>query len=427
MPHTLLVSFSLLALVVTARPIAPVSYVSYDVPRRSQLTYICPPTHPPVPLPYSDYSQPAEVQNAIKAIFEERTKFVRIFLFTLITFLINVFRQSNIDLLGLTQGEVDIRLISDEGQQAVLSQLDGGAVKALVPLAGTESAMPPEVQSLREMLGSSKHLDDIEGAPYDELEGDVEIPTDAVKEPEPSESTLTTSSSWESARLSLTSLLAVYTFISLAVLLYAFYLIRGLLSLSQDEAEMQAPRHGDVESRYSDEKCTATQEKASDLGNVFGTPQISHPPVGALVNNDEDVMMVAGEPDLVVEGSMPNAAASEVPAVVEQPWLVPLPPSPPSSPPRRTIQLDEEAPVERNSQPAWAMMASDEQRRPDARTGTAAPAIDLALAMQLRTGFGATADAAWLMRFLMALFGWIAVIVRGGVERQATGRRLLAW
>jgi hypothetical protein len=346
------------------------------------------------------------------------------------TFLINVFRQSNTDLLGLTQGEVDIRLISDEGQQAVLSQLDGGAVKALVPLAGTETTMPPEVQRLREMLGSSKHLDDIEGAPYGEPEGDIEIPADAAKEPEPSESTFINSSSWESARiltrLSLTSLLAVYTFISLAAVLYAFYLIRGLFPLNQDEAEKQATRPGDVESAYADEKCTAMQEKESDLGNVLSTPQISQPPVGVLVNVDEDVITVRGKSDVVVEGPVPHPAPSEVPAVVEQPWLVPLPPSPPSSPPRWTIQL-EDAPVERNSRPAWAMVASDEQRRPDARTGTAAPAIDLALAMQLRTGFGATADAAWLMRFLMALFGWIAVVVRGGGDRQSTGRRLLAW
>jgi hypothetical protein len=33
-----------------------------------------------------------------------------------------------------------------------------------------------------------------------------------------------------------------------------------------------------------------------------------------------------------------------------------------------------------------------------------------------------------LMRFVMALFGWIAVLVGGGGERQATGRRrLLEW
>jgi len=351
-------------------------------------------------------------------------------MFTLIAFLIKKFKQSNIDLLGITQDKVDIRLISDEGQQAVLSQLDGGAVKALVPLAGTETAMPPEVQRLREMLGSSKHLDDIEGAPYDELEGDVEIPAEAVEGPEPSESTFTISSSWESARvltrLSLTSLLAVYTFISLAAVLYAFYLIRGLLPPSQDSAERHVPCPGDVESGYADEKCTAIQEKASDLGNVLSSPQVSHPPVGVLVNIDEDVMM-DGESDVMVEGSTPHPASSEDPPVVEQPWLVPLPPSPPSSPPRRTIQLDEGTSMERNSRPAWAMVASDEQGQPDARTGTAAPVIDLALAMQLRTGFGATADAAWLMRFLMALFGWIAVIVRGGGERQGTGRRLLAW
>ncbi len=36
MPHTLLVSFSLLALVVTARPIAPVSYVLNHKPCRSK-------------------------------------------------------------------------------------------------------------------------------------------------------------------------------------------------------------------------------------------------------------------------------------------------------------------------------------------------------------------------------------------------------
>lgn len=77
MPHTLLVSFSLLALVVTARPIAPVSYVLYDDPCPSQLTHMYAlHTHRPAPLPYSDSSQPAEVQNTIKAIFEERTKFV---------------------------------------------------------------------------------------------------------------------------------------------------------------------------------------------------------------------------------------------------------------------------------------------------------------------------------------------------------------
>jgi hypothetical protein len=299
--------------------------------------------------------------------------------------------------------------------------------------------MPPEVQRLREMLGGSKHLDDIEGVAVDDIGDDIEPPALSVKEPAPCESTFATPSPWASARaltgLSLTSLLAVYIFISLAAVLYAFYLIRELLPQSHGkEEEKQSLCPEDVESGYTDEKSTTTLEKASDLESVLGTgpPQISGPHVGVLVNINEDVMMVDGKFHNATENNLnpstPHPAPPEVPAVVEQPWLVPLPPSPPSSPHQGAIQLDEDTPMERSSQPAWAMVASYEQRRPDARTGNATPAIDLALAMQLRTGFGVTADAAWLMRFLMALFGWIAVIVGGGGERQATGRRrFLEW
>jgi hypothetical protein len=41
------------------------------------------------------------------------------------------------------------------------------------------------------------------------------------------------------------------------------------------------------------------------------------------------------------------------------------------------------------------------------------PEIDIALAMQLRPGFGEGADAAWLVRFLMGIFGWVTVVVSG--------------
>jgi hypothetical protein len=325
-------------------------------------------------------------------------------------------------------------LISDERHQAVLSRLDGSAVKALVPLEGAENTMPPEVQRLREMLGSSKHLDDIEGAALDEIE--VETAAAAVKEPEPCEST-PMPSPWASARaltgLSLTSLLAVYTFISLAAVLYAFYLIRGLLPQSHGDKEKQPLRSRDVESGYADEKGTTMQEKVSGLAGVpgTGTPQAPHPPVGVLVNIDEDIVMVDGEFHDASEKNLSlstlHPAPPEIPAAVKQPWLIPLPPSPTSSPRQRTIQLDEHAPLEQGTQPAWALVASDERCPPDARTDDTAPGIDAALAMQLRTGFGATADAALLMRFLMAIFGWIAVFVGGGGKRQATRRRLLQW
>ncbi|KAH9968023.1 hypothetical protein BC827DRAFT_464995 [Russula dissimulans] len=322
MPHTLLVSFSLLALVVTARPIVPIS----------------------------GYSQPAEVQNAIKTIFEERTK------------------QSKTEPFGFAQGQVDIRVISDEGQQAVLSQLDGSAIKALVPLEGTESEVPPEVQKLREMLGGSKHIDDIESTFSSELTNanDVELSTNAVEE-RPSPSGLTSAPLLtESARvltgLSLTTLLAVYTFIALATGLYAFYLIRGFLVNQGEEEEKQRLCPGDMDSVYADEKGTTTPEKASasDLDAVLDTvsPQSSHPPTGMLVEINEDVILSDGEVDS-------SSTSSELRPVIEKPWLVPLPPSPTSSPLWRTVQLDEVAPVEGNSRPAWAMVVSDEQHRPD--------------------------------------------------------------
>ncbi|KAN0103929.1 hypothetical protein V8E52_011486, partial [Russula decolorans] len=386
MPHTLLVSFSLLALVVTARPIAPVS----------------------------DYSQPTEVQNAIKAIFEERTK------------------QSNIDLVGLTRGEVDIHLISDERQQAVLSQLGGSAVKALVPLESTESNLPPEVQRLREMLGGSKHLDDIEGVSPDELGNDVKASAHAVDEPESSGLTGSiTSPPKEPARvlteLSLTSLLAVYTLISLTAVLYTFYLIRGLLPQSRGEDEKQPIHPGDVESGYTDEKGTITQETETDLGTVPGTdaPRTSHPPEGVLVNIDEDIIVAddksRGEIGINTSTPAPCVARPELRPVIEKPWLVPLPPSPTSSPPRRTFQLREDVPVNGSSQPALAIVALEEQHRPNARApGNAPAAVDLALAMQLRTGFGATADAGMVDTFRD---GSIRLDCRAGRRRGKTGQR----
>lgn len=39
--------------------------------------------------------------------------------------------------------------------------------------------------------------------------------------------------------------------------------------------------------------------------------------------------------------------------------------------------------------------------------------IDVALAMQMRPGLGVGADPAWMVRFLMAVFGWFAVMIAG--------------
>lgn len=74
----------------------------------------------------------------------------------------------------------------------------------------------------------------------------------------------------------------------------------------------------------------------------------------------------------------------------------PAPALPPS--PRRTTSTLQIPPTHRARPRAFAAVAE----------------LDAALAMQLRPGVGVGADAAWLVRFVMAFFGWCAVLVSGG-------------
>lgn len=50
---------------------------------------------------------------------------------------------------------------------------------------------------------------------------------------------------------------------------------------------------------------------------------------------------------------------------------------------------------------------------PRSRAYRAVPEFDIALMMQLRPGRGVGADPAWMVRFLMAIFGWFAVALTG--------------
>lgn len=50
---------------------------------------------------------------------------------------------------------------------------------------------------------------------------------------------------------------------------------------------------------------------------------------------------------------------------------------------------------------------------PRSRAYRGVPEFDIALAMQLRPGRGVGADPAWMVRFLMAIFGWFAVALAG--------------
>ncbi|KAL4071837.1 hypothetical protein J3A83DRAFT_4371804 [Scleroderma citrinum] len=50
---------------------------------------------------------------------------------------------------------------------------------------------------------------------------------------------------------------------------------------------------------------------------------------------------------------------------------------------------------------------------PHRRAYRSVPEFDIALALQLRPGLGLGADSAWMVRFLMTIFGWFAVTLSG--------------
>ncbi|KAG2126876.1 uncharacterized protein EDB93DRAFT_1187727 [Suillus bovinus] len=73
------------------------------------------------------------------------------------------------------------------------------------------------------------------------------------------------------------------------------------------------------------------------------------------------------------------------------------------------------------TRPSWSMRVarsipappSSPLIHPRSRAYRAVPEFDIALAMQLRPGRGVGADPAWMVRFLMAIFGWFAVALTG--------------
>ncbi|KAG1752020.1 hypothetical protein EDB19DRAFT_1870401 [Suillus lakei] len=79
--------------------------------------------------------------------------------------------------------------------------------------------------------------------------------------------------------------------------------------------------------------------------------------------------------------------------------------------------IDPEAPA----RPSWSVRVtspipappSSPLIHPRSRAYRAVPEFDIALAMQLRPGRGVGADPAWMVRFLMAIFGWFAVALTG--------------
>ncbi len=128
--------------------------------------------------------------------------------------------------------------------------------------------------------------------------------------------------------------------------------------------------------------------------------------------------------------------AADAPALGLSSNSVSVRPSPHSSPAMRSVSLQPLL-VSRPSTPmlsipgALAPDYEDEDEnammeRPGGRRAYRAPVpeLDIAFALQLRPGLGLGADPAWLVRFLMAMFGWMTVLIGGNKPRP--GRRAIA-
>lgn len=150
----------------------------------------------------------------------------------------------------------------------------------------------------------------------------------------------------------------------------------------------------------------ASVDSSSDLDEKF-------------VDTDSDVVFST---PLITETMLPSEDEQfEDSSILDPPLAIP------SSP---VMQEVSEVPGSFPSRPTWSVRASEanlrsqgatlsyhSQRSAVAGNGrrpyTADAGFDAALAMQLRPGLGIGADAAWLVRFVMAVFGWCAILVSG--------------
>lgn len=102
--------------------------------------------------------------------------------------------------------------------------------------------------------------------------------------------------------------------------------------------------------------------------------------------------------------------------------------SSPAAPPMRTVSP---VMVSRSSSevpPIPGAFESDDEKavaeRPARRRAYRAPVpeLDIAFALQMRPGLGLGSDPAWLVRFMMAMFGWMTVLIGGNGVRSRQDR-----
>lgn len=145
----------------------------------------------------------------------------------------------------------------------------------------------------------------------------------------------------------------------------------------------------EIENKADESDCVLVMMKEDTM-----VEKVIEPPADELSQSFEEKSTMAERlpgPELI-PGTFPTSP-SKAPAAL--PGNVA--PSPPASPTTKVIQAHATIPVSN-------------------RIRTPRSVIDIALAMQLRPGLGAGADPAWMVRFLMAMFGWFAILASGDLH-----------
>ncbi|KAI0752940.1 hypothetical protein C8Q80DRAFT_1149321 [Daedaleopsis nitida] len=472
MTLNILVSFSLLALVVTARPLS-------DAPQSVRRSL--------------------QVQNAVQAIFASRTG------------------QSPDCLSCEDEDDVHVSLTTSEEQSALLSSLeDLDAIKAVIPLHIDDTSSEDEKQLYETLknLKSTGALDDIDGyvaptednqsvtATDDVSEGEAKSPQEASDEL-PAVSFANIYSSPPLLVLAVSSIAALLAVLCVGAGLYAYnhvnhFVIKsglawdvlprlekrvGLDSPHDDETTGGAPSPGTRRPLYDaplppvvlvDEKTGDEKVMLVDVNEPFSeyeelNEKFHDAPEHSLLFLDSDLppqyqprpdvpRIVIDEhadpdllplPEILSDQSTPYAAPLRTP-------MRSLSASPTRSPQMRELQSSPTL----SSKPLWSVRAADAPtlgipstssspahsraesptpmlpgalfaddapevhiQRPRQRTPR--QPLDIAFALQLRPGLGLGADSAWIVRFMMAMFGWMTFFI-GGPRKEEPRRALTA-
>ncbi|KAH7915899.1 hypothetical protein BJ138DRAFT_1076328 [Hygrophoropsis aurantiaca] len=420
MPLTLLASVSLLTLVVTSRPILPpteIEHISTDL------------------------------HSAVQAVFHVLSR-----------------GGNRISAQSISESDgLRVELLSVDEQNHALSQLDVGSVKATVSL-DSETPQTDEEKLLSKWLGS---LNDLDGGLSEEPEADLVAPE------QPGEDAIDTTPDGNSA--SSASVHAPYHAPSRPVLVIVFSCVAALLALGCTmlglyiakylRSQVLASRNAwellprlEKRSTVSDQVSATVSEPAGEksifVQDLVVARHVLLPPPTVVVGDSEKFSHVLlgqhwDEDEELDEKFHDALDLSPLPPVYELPSDTiedpeqhddpPLPAisvHPPASPSSgmndcNMIELRDSSssPV---SRPAWSLRAAhspamgvlqiDESAEkvpqpimhPRRRAYRyAVPELDIALAMQLRPGLGIGADPAWMVRFLMAVYGWFAVALTG--------------